>query len=89
MPAEELNKEGQDLYRQGDLAGACALFRQAVEAGPRHFPSRLNLGIALFKNGLLDESVRHCLKAVELNPLHPQAHFHLANAYFAKNWWEE
>jgi tetratricopeptide (TPR) repeat protein len=26
---------------------------------------------------------------VELNPLHPQAHFHLANAYFAKNWWEE
>jgi tetratricopeptide (TPR) repeat protein len=26
---------------------------------------------------------------VELNSSHPQAHFHLANAYFAKNWWEE
>ncbi len=84
-----LNALGRERYRQGDLEGAAELFRRAVAADPRHFPSRLNLGAVLTRLGRPDEAVGECLKAVELDPSQAKAHFHLANAYFAKSWWEE
>ena len=40
MSAIEFNRQGQEHYKQGRLEEALGLFKQAVEADARHFPSR-------------------------------------------------
>jgi len=85
----ELNQQAVELYKAKDLPGAEKLYREAVRLDPAYFPSQLNLGILLFKEGRYDESIKECTRAVSLRPDHPSAHFHLGNAYYAKMWWEE
>ena len=85
----ELNKQAVQLYRDHDLPGAEELYRDAIKLDPLYFPSQLNLGILLFKQGRFEEAIKECTKAVSLDPNHPSAHFHLGNAYYAKMWWEE
>src|SRR5689334_22780244 len=86
---DELNKQAVQLYKDHDFKGAEELYRQAIKADPSYFPSQLNLGILLFKDGRYDEAIKECTKAVTMRPDHPSAHFHLGNAYYAKMWWEE
>jgi len=87
--AEEFNKEAVHLYKNQDFHGAEELYRRAIQTDPTYFPSQLNLGILLFKEGRYDDAIKECTKAVSLRADHPSAHFHLGNAYYAKMWWEE
>jgi len=64
MGAQEQNRQGSALYREGKLEEAKACFEQALAEDKGYFPARLNLGIVLFHQGDLDGSVKHCLKAV-------------------------
>jgi tRNA A-37 threonylcarbamoyl transferase component Bud32 len=66
--AEALNREGERLFEQGDLAKAAERFRGAVRSAPGNAYYRNNLGWALFQLGDVDEAGRELREAVRLDP---------------------
>ena len=57
--ADEINEQGKDLYRKGDLAGAADKFRQAIVLSPegRFY---YNLCVMLDEMGRLNEALTAC-----------------------------
>jgi Flp pilus assembly protein TadD len=71
--------QGNDLSAKGDLGGAIACFRKALELDPIA-PVYINLGLALGNKGDLDGAIACYRKALELDLKDAQAHHNLGNA---------
>jgi serine/threonine protein kinase len=54
-------------------------FQKVIELDPKNVEAYHNLGVALWKQGKLDEAIAACRTAIELSPLYPVAHDTLAS----------
>ena len=59
LPAADSAKQGIDLYKAGDYAGAVAPLQRAVEMEPNNFEYRFYLAEALRQSGNCGEAVPH------------------------------
>ena len=59
LPAADSAKQGIDLYKAGDFAGAIAPLQRAVELEPNNFEYRFYLAQAFSKSGNCGEAVPH------------------------------
>jgi tetratricopeptide (TPR) repeat protein len=62
------------MAREGGLAAAVNLYRQALKINPRHRHAHLNLGNALALQGNFAEATRHYHEALRIEPRFPEAH---------------
>src|SRR5262249_5876103 len=62
------NNLGAALHAQGDLNGAIASYRQALECAPNYGPALTNLGAALPGRGDLKSATAHHSQAVNAEP---------------------
>jgi tetratricopeptide (TPR) repeat protein len=65
--ADQLFNVGQSLFYQRQWGRAAQVFRQALEANPRHFRARLHLGEALLEQEQANEAVGELEQAYELD----------------------
>jgi tetratricopeptide (TPR) repeat protein len=85
---QKLEVPAADFYRVFDaaselmsadkIAEALPEWRKAVDLDPEDEPARVNLGIAMDREGLLNEAVEQFQKAIELAPEHAEAYDNLA-----------
>ena len=66
--ANEHNDSGGRLMMQGHYAEGEKEFRQAIEANPLNATAHSNLGVALYKQGRLEEAIPWLEKALSINP---------------------
>lgn len=71
---------GRRLEKEGDLAGAIAQYRQAVQDKPSSAPSHLTLGRALLKSGDVRGAEAEFREAVRLDIRSVDAHVALGEA---------
>jgi tetratricopeptide (TPR) repeat protein len=64
----------------GDLDGAIASYKNALELDPAYASAHYNLGNALKDTGDLDGAIASYKKALELDPKLAQVHYNLGNA---------
>ena len=69
------------LLEQGQTAEGLAILEGVVERAPDVSGPRIDLGVAMHREGNLDSAEEHLLKALELNPDHPVAHNELGIVY--------
>jgi predicted O-linked N-acetylglucosamine transferase (SPINDLY family) len=69
------------LNDQGDLDGAVACYRRALELKPDHAEGHINLGVALSDQGKLAEAVACYRRALELKPDFAEAYNNLGGAF--------
>jgi protein O-mannosyl-transferase len=82
----------QSMLKSGNLDGAIAHCRRAVEILPDYADAYSNLGNALTQRALRDdqpgqlaEALIHCQRAVKLGPNSPEAHVNLATVFLQRN----
>jgi len=69
MPTtDEMYDEANAMKEQGDLKGAVAKLKEAIEIDPDHVLSHSALAVHLQKLGELEDAIRHALKVTELEP---------------------
>ncbi len=66
--AADLVQRGEKQSHDGDLDGALALYRQALEKSPDFYQAHLESGIALDLKGEYPKAQEHLTKAVEVAP---------------------
>ena len=69
-----------DLMKEGRHREAAAEWRKALELGPGEARAHNNLGVCLFKTGLIDAAVKEYRTALELSPEYPEALNNLGDA---------
>jgi tetratricopeptide (TPR) repeat protein len=74
MEVEALCREAAALHRRGALPQAEQLYRQIVEAAPRHYLSRYLLGVLCFQQGRAQEALEHVAAALRIDPAAAEAH---------------
>jgi protein O-mannosyl-transferase len=74
------NNLGNDLLEEGDVDGAMAQFRMALQLQPNLAETHANIADALSRKGQLVESIQEFENALALDPGLPEVHFNLANA---------
>ena len=79
--AQQLNAEGIRLMQAEKPAEAEAQFRQAVQADPANVEAVTNLGVAIFKQGRIADSIPFFEQAVARQPQEAALHNDLAQAY--------
>jgi tetratricopeptide (TPR) repeat protein len=65
---------GKALYDQGDLGGAVACYRRALDLDPKHANAHVSLGIALGAKGDLGGAIVCYRQAIDLDPKFALAH---------------
>jgi predicted O-linked N-acetylglucosamine transferase (SPINDLY family) len=78
--AEAHSNLGNALKGRGDLEGAIACYRRAVELRPGFAEAHYNLGLALSELGRAEEAIACYRRAVELRPDYAAARNNLGNA---------
>jgi protein O-mannosyl-transferase len=73
------NNLGNDLLEQGDVDGAVAQFRLALQLEPGLPETHANIADALSRKGQLIEAIQEFENALALDPGLPEVHFNLAN----------
>jgi tetratricopeptide (TPR) repeat protein len=81
--------EGARLLEDGNLEGAIAAYRRAIEIDPDISWSHHNLGEALAKLGQFEEAIAAFRRAIELNPDFSWSYHHLGDALDRQQQWEE
>lgn len=81
--------EGALLLGEGNLEGAIAAYRRAIELNPDHSWSHHNLGEALGKLGQFEEAIAAFRQAIELNPDFSWSYHHLGDTLDRQQQWEE
>ena len=84
VPVGDLIAAGNRAERDGRLAEACELYRQAIAAAPQHASARLNLGAALEAAGDLDGAEGAYRAVLGFEPANAYAHYNLANVAQAR-----
>jgi tetratricopeptide (TPR) repeat protein len=74
---------GIALSDQGDVDGAIAHYRQAIDLRPSYAEAHYNLGRLLVQKGRVNEAIAHYEKALEINPADAESHNNLGSALFA------
>ena len=87
--ADEALARGARLQREGDLEGAVAAFREAVEAAPSRIDALSSLSVAYLAIGRPSEAVPGLRKAREAVPQHPGVAYFLGLAYFQTGQYRE
>ena len=82
QPADEAIALGVRLQQQGDLDGAIAAFRSAVEAEPSRVDALSNLSVAYLLQGRPADAIPGLLKAREALPSHEGVAYYLGLAHF-------
>lgn len=75
--AEALFFQGTRCMEIGDLSGAEACFRKAVQVDPDFAEAYANLGLLLDKQGVSNAAEICYRRSVELNPAYPETHLNL------------
>jgi len=73
-----------DLENKEQHAAAMVEWEKALELDPGDAKANFNLGLALTRNGRLDEAIPHFQKAVEVNPYFAEGHNNLGIALAEK-----
>ena len=81
--------EGNELLNKRDFASAEEKYRQAVALSPEQEDLHYNLGIALARQGKVEEAKKHYEKALELFPDYAEAQNNLGNLLLTQNKMEE
>lgn len=63
-----LNDEGERRFADGKMTHARACFEIATEHDPNNARARSNLGVLCWREGNLEEALRHLYRAIELDP---------------------
>jgi type IV pilus assembly protein PilF len=79
-PARALVNLGWAQYKSGDLGGARDTFEQAVRSERGNYVAHLDLGIVLYDQGDVVESIRHFERVLEILENRPVAVFGAAEA---------
>lgn len=74
-PARALVNLGWAQYKSGDLGGARTTFEQAVQSERGNYVAHLDLGIVLYDQGDVVESIRHFERVLEILENRPVAVF--------------
>ncbi len=80
--ADEAIARGTRLQREGDLQGALAAFRDAVESAPQRIDAIMSLAVAYLHIGRPAEAIPGLRKARESVPRHQGVAYFLGLAYF-------
>jgi tetratricopeptide (TPR) repeat protein len=86
-PAEEWHDRGLKAWESGDLGGAAAAFRKAIDAYPEFVKGLSDLGALLEEMSQHEESINVLKKAVSLDPKAGDAWFNLGMAYLSEEDW--
>jgi protein O-GlcNAc transferase len=70
-------REGLALHRQGDLAAAERIYREALQSDPNHFDATHMLGVVLLQRGQTEQGVVLVRRAIALNGRIASAHNNL------------
>ncbi|MEG4330949.1 tetratricopeptide repeat protein [Microcoleus sp. AT9_A2] len=81
--------EGDQLVEEGNLEGAIAAFRRAIELNPDLSWSHHNLGEALAKLGQFEEAIAAFRRSIKLKPDFSWSYHHLGDALDRQQQWEE
>lgn len=68
LTAEALLEQGEQLFNQGDMGGACRLFREALRLDPESGTAWNNMGAALLSAGHVDPALQAFRQAQRLDP---------------------
>ncbi len=80
MSAMDHIRRGVDLHDKGDLDGAIAEYRAAIQLKPGFSKAHFNLGVALYGKGELDAAIVEFRAAIHLEPKFADAHTSLADS---------
>ncbi len=86
---EILVAEGNELLNKREFAAAEEKYRQAVALSPEQEDLHYNLGIALARQGKVEEAKKHYEKALELFPDYAEAQNNLGNLLLSQNKMDE
>ena len=86
---EILVAEGNELLNKRDFAAAEEKYRQAVALSPEQEDLHYNLGIALARQGKVEEAKKHYEKALQLFPDYAEAQNNLGNLLLSQNKMDE
>jgi tetratricopeptide (TPR) repeat protein len=75
--AWQFRRRGGEAFARGDLAGAEAAYRQAIEANPDDAPAQEALGSVLALENRISEAISAYRRALELEPDDARAHHDL------------
>ncbi|MDR2338695.1 MAG: tetratricopeptide repeat protein [Deltaproteobacteria bacterium] len=79
--------EGERLFNEGDLAGAQALFKRALEECPGNFQALNNLAVIAITQGENQLAMGYLRSAIELKPEFLEGRFNLAELYGLEGKW--
>ncbi len=82
--SDRLIAEGNQLEDAGDAQRAEVLYRQAVDAAPRHARAHLNLGIVLAARGASDEAAAAYATVLSIDAQHPFGNYNFARLAYAR-----
>jgi Flp pilus assembly protein TadD len=86
--APALLERADRAFRQGDLAAAAKLARQAVTQDPSAVHGHMILGIVAAQAGQWEEAVQHFGAVIERVPEEPHGYFYLAQARLYQKQWD-
>ncbi|HLO51098.1 MAG TPA: tetratricopeptide repeat protein [Kamptonema sp.] len=73
-------RTANDLYGQGNIANAEALFRQLIARFPKQAEAYYKLGSILSSQDKVEDAIAQYRQAIQINPQHAKAHNDLAVA---------
>jgi tetratricopeptide (TPR) repeat protein len=82
--ASDALRRALDLEQQGDLDGYIAYCREALRRDPYLPEAHYNLGLALHRQGRIEEAERCWVQAAAINPDYAEAHFNLGALYYSR-----
>lgn len=82
--SRKLRDDGMTKANGGDLDGAVALFKKAIEADPKNFLAHFDLGGAHEQQKKFDDAIAAYEKTTELEPTFAEAQVQLATLYLLK-----
>ncbi|MBW3628392.1 MAG: protein kinase [Gemmatimonadetes bacterium] len=83
--AEEINRRGIEVFREGRVDEALGLFQEALDLAPDNAEIRQNVGIALERLNRVDDARDFLADAIQRNPALTNAYGALSQVHLARN----
>ncbi|MEE8412030.1 MAG: tetratricopeptide repeat protein, partial [Acidobacteriota bacterium] len=72
------------LEKRGDLTGYLTYCREALRLDPHLPEAHYNLGLALYRQGRVDEAESRWIRATSIDPDYAEAHYNLGALYYSR-----